>query len=346
MTTPEESHGDRTKRRWITPLMAVASVVICLSSATIGAERIGWTPVWHHLWRGPGTQTPASIILWDLRFPRIVLGFMVGAALAGAGTCLQGIFRNPMADPYVLGVSAGGALGAALALAFHLQYTWMGWDTVPLFALVGALGASALVYALGYAGQRRDSTSLLLAGIAISALLSALMSLITVIGTDRDVVQAVYFWLLGGLYTASWQKVMQMLPYGLIGLGVILAHARELNALLLGEETAHHVGVDVVRIKWMLLCAVALVAGAAVSVSGIIGFVGLIAPHAVRLVVGPDHRVLLPNAALAGGAFLVLCDTLARGLMPPKEIPVGIFSALIGVPFFLYLLYRSRTACF
>jgi len=334
----------RLTGRWVTPAMVAGSVAVCLLAACIGAERIGWNTLVAHVLHGPDQQTPTAIILWDLRFPRVVLGFMVGAVLAGAGTCLQGIFKNPMADPYVLGVSAGGALGAAVALSFHLQYTWMGLDTVPLFALVGALGASCVVYGLGYAGQPRDSTALLLAGIAISALLSALMSLITVIGTDRDVVRAVYFWLLGGLYTASWQKVLQMLPYGLIGLTVILAHARELNALLLGDETAHHVGIDVPRVKWVLLFAVALVAGAAVSVSGIIGFVGLIAPHAMRLVVGPDHRVLLPNAALAGGAFLVLCDTLARGLLPPKEIPVGIFSALVGVPFFLYLLYRSRTA--
>lgn len=277
-----------------------------------------------------------------VRLPRIFLSAVVGAGLATSGAALQGLFRNAMADPYLLGISSGGALGATLAIALGLGVTALGLAPVPLFAFLGALAAAWAVYALGRTGGRVHTETLLLSGVAMSALLSAAMSFLIALSAREEVVSAVYFWMLGGFYRADWLRVLVALPYALLGMALAWLYSRDLNALLLGEESALNLGVDVERTKLVVLTGAALASAAAVSVSGIIGFVGLIAPHIVRLIQGPDHRALIPASALTGALFLVICDTLARTLFAPTEMPIGVLTAFTGVPFFLSLLRRSR----
>ncbi len=276
-----------------------------------------------------------------VRLPRVLLSAIVGGGLATSGAALQGLFKNSMADPYLLGISAGGALGATLAIALGLGLSVLGMAPVPLFAFLGALAAAWVVYLLGRSGGRVHTETLLLSGVAMSALLSAAMSLLLALRFRDDVMTAVYFWTLGGFSSADWVRVAVAIPYAALGAGLSWLYARDLNALLLGEASALHLGVDVERAKIVVLVGASLASAAAVSVSGIIGFVGLIAPHVVRLVQGPDHRALIPSAALVGATFLVVCDTLARTAFAPTEMPVGVLTAFTGVPFFLYLLRRA-----
>lgn len=290
---------------------------------------------------GQPESSPADAIV-RIRLPRIALSAVVGAGLAASGAALQGLFRNAMADPYLLGISAGGALGATLAIALGLGITTLGLAPVPLFAFLGALAAAWAVYALGRTSGRVHTETLLLAGVALSALLSAAISFLIALSAREEVVSAVYFWTLGGFYRADWSRVWVALPYALLGMALAWLYSRDLNALLLGEECALNLGVDVERTKRVVLVGAALASAAAVSVSGIIGFVGLIAPHIVRLIQGPDHRALIPASALTGALFLVICDTLARTLFAPTEMPIGVLTAFTGVPFFLSLLRRSR----
>lgn len=282
---------------------------------------------------------PAARIVLQIRLPRVLLGALVGASLAAAGAAFQGLFRNPMADPYVLGVSSGAALGASLAMYLSLRFQLLGMGSVPLFAFAFAVGAVAAVYLLARSGGRLPVMALLLSGIAVASCLGAAVTLVVYLSGER--VRPIVFWLLGGLSGASWREVAVLAPYTLLGLAVLWRHARALNALLLGEEPAHYLGLEPERVKRRIAGAAALLAAAAVSVSGIIGFVGLIVPHAVRLLLGPDHRWLLPATALAGSALLVASDTAARSLVPPLELPVGVITALTGGPFFLVVLRRQ-----
>jgi len=279
-------------------------------------------------------------IVLAIRLPRVLSGAVVGTALALAGAAFQGLFRNPMADPYVLGVSSGAALGAAVGMITSSSASFLGVGTVPAFAFCGALGSIFLVYNLARVGGRVPVMTLLLAGIAVAALLQAAVSLLMVVAHEK--LEQIVFWIMGGLAASRWGELAAALPYVAVGSGVILAYARDLNALLLGEESAHHLGVEVERCKKVVIAAGALVTAAAVSISGSIAFVGLVVPHAMRLVVGPDHRVLLPASALAGAIALVAADALARTAMAPSEIPVGIIMALSGGPFFIYLLRRTK----
>lgn len=280
----------------------------------------------------------SEVILFQIRLPRVVLAGLVGASLAFSGAALQGLFRNPMAGPSVLGVSSGAALGAAWAVVAGWQGRIAGLGAVPLAAFGGALLSTALVYRLARVGGRVPVTRLLLAGVALGSFFSALVSLVIVFGERRA--SAVVFWLMGSLAGADWSGVTLVLPYFAAGLAVIAFHSRDLNAMVLGEEGAQHLGIDVERVKVRLLIATSLLTGAAVAVSGIIGFVGLVVPHGVRLIMGPDHRVLIPAAGLAGAAFLTAVDAAARTVIAPTEIPVGAITALIGGPFFLFLLHR------
>lgn len=278
-------------------------------------------------------------ILMDVRLPRILLSGLVGAALSLAGTALQGLFRNPMASPYVLGISAGAALGAVIALIWKAD-AWMPYlRSVPLLAFAGAVAATLIVYWLARIKGRVPVATLLLAGIALGSFLSAVVSLILVFSEEN--VASVLFWLMGGLGSADWSGLLLVIPYFLLGTLLLIFHSRELNALLLGEEAATHLGIDVESIKRRLLLATSLLTAAAVAVTGIIGFVGLIVPHIVRLIVGPDHRLLIPLSGLAGAVLLTVMDTLARSLLT-QEIPVGVISALLGGPFFIILLRRHR----
>ena len=282
-------------------------------------------------------------IVSEVRMPRVILAALVGAALAGVGTTMQGLFKNPMADPYILGVSAGASLGAALAIvtgAGRLLGMW----SLPLYAFLGAIISTWLAYFLARIGNKVPVYTLLLAGIALSSFLNALMSFI-MIRNSRELKQIV-FWMLGSFSGSNWSQVKIAFPFILLGLSALLFFAKDLNALLFGEDTAQNLGVHVEQIKKLLLFIAALTVAAAVSVSGTIGFVGLMVPHIVRLVTGPDHRILLPAGMLAGAIFMMVTDSLARTILAPIEIPVGIITAFLGGPFFIYLIKRKNIKLF
>jgi iron complex transport system permease protein len=280
----------------------------------------------------------------DIRLPRLILAVLIGAALAVAGAAMQGFFQNPMADPYIVGVSSGAALGATFGMVLRIDFWIAGLSATPVLAFAGALGATFLVYALSLRGGRVPVGLLLLIGVAVGALAAGATSFLMIIG-DEDL-RLVLFWLLGSLSSRRWDHVQMILPYVVLGIAVIWAYARDLNLFLLGEETAQHTGVEVERVKRIVLSASALLAAAAVSVSGIIGFVGLIVPHLMRLSVGPDHRRLIPISALAGALLMVLADMLARTVAAPSEIPIGIITSALGCPFFLLLISRRNDVAF
>lgn len=279
-----------------------------------------------------------SIIL-KVRLPRVVLGLLVGASLALAGVTTQGIFKNPMADPYILGVSSGAAFGATavivVGIAAGLQFLG-----IVAGAMIGAIVVTFLVFNIARTRNKIPVETLLLSGIAVSAFFSAVTSFLMYI-SGRNLSQIV-FWVLGALWSSNWNHVVILAPFLFVSSLVIYAFARDLNLMLLGDESAAHLGADVNRIKMILLAVSALLAAAAVSVSGIIGFVGLIIPHIMRLIVGPDHRILVPASAIVGAMFLVMADTFSRMIVQPTEMPVGIVTALIGAPFFIYLLMRQK----
>lgn len=284
-----------------------------------------------------------QVIFYQVRMPRVILGALVGAALAVVGATFQGIFRNPMADPYIIGVSSGAALGAAIAIVTGFS-TLLGLWALPLAAFGVALLSTWLVYNLARVGGRVPVYTLLLAGVALSAFMNALMSFIMIINANE--LQQIIFWMLGSFSGRDWSHVLVAGPIITLGILLLRVFARELNAMLFGEETAHHLGIDTEQLKKILLLLAAFTVAAAVSVSGTIGFVGLIIPHMVRLIVGPDHRILLPMAAVTGASFMVLTDTFARMALAPTEIPVGIITAFFGGPFFIYLLRRKKTSIF
>jgi len=291
----------------------------------------------------PTWQLTDETIIFQIRLIRVIAGVLVGAALATAGVLFQGLLRNPMADPYIIGTSAGGALGATLAMMVPVGITFAGFGLVPLGAFCGALVTVLLVYNLARVGGKTPVVSMLLAGFVVSAMLAAVMSLLIIIS---DILQlklhSVFFFLMGSISVQDWSQIAVIAPLILGGIVLALFFVFHLNAFSLGEEGAAYLGINVEREKILILALGSLLTACAVSLSGLVGFVGLVVPHAVRLALGPDHRLLLPAAALAGAAFLVIADTLARTLLAPTEIPVGIFTALIGAPFFIFLLRRTR----
>lgn len=283
----------------------------------------------------------APRLLLDLRLPRIVLALVVGAALSTAGASFQGIFRNPLAEPYLLGVSAGAALGATVAIVWK-PLTSLGVYTLPLLAFVGAIIAAFLVYRVATIGGLTSAASLLLSGVAVGSTLTAITSFLMV-ATERDL-HTVVVWLMGGLTTATWTKIFISLPVVAAGFVYMMLMSRRMNLLLMGEERARELGIDSRRTRRNLMTAAALTTAAAVAFSGLIGFIGLMVPHIMRLLVGPDHRRLLPATALFGALLLLVADTVARTAMAPAEIPVGIITAAVGGPFFLYLLRVRKGA--
>ena len=276
-------------------------------------------------------------IVMDVRLPRVILGVIVGMGLAISGAAMQGMFRNPMASPYVCGISSGGAFGAALAVNLGLTYVFQ-----PLFAFVFSAATVFIVYFISRVHGKVPIETLLLSGIAISSFFSALVSLMMYVSNEK--LESIVYWMMGGLWSASWDKVAVTLPFVVIGVPVFYFLSRELNALLLGEENASDLGINVESTKRFILVLTAFVVGACVAVTGVIGFVGLIIPHITRIFVGPDHKVLLPASALLGAIFMVCTDMLARMVIRPAELPVGIITSLFGVPFFLYLLRRRKTS--
>ncbi len=282
-------------------------------------------------------------IIFQIRLLRVVGGALTGAALATAGVLFQGLLRNPLADPYIIGTSAGAALGATIAMALPLNFAFMAFGLVPAAAFVSALLTVYLVYNLARTGGKTPVVTMLLAGFAVSAVLAAAVAFMMSINDRLGLnLRSVYSFLMGNISVSSWSQILVMAP--LVVGGIFAAHffARHLNAFAVGEEGAAYLGINVERDKLVVLALGSLLTAAAVSLSGLIGFVGLVVPHAVRLSLGPDHRLLLPASALAGATFLVLADLLARTVLAPGEIPVGVITAIVGGPFFLYLLRRNR----
>ncbi len=282
-------------------------------------------------------------ILFQIRMPRVVGGALVGAALATAGVLFQGLLRNPMADPYIIGTSSGAALGATIAMVLPVNMSFLGFGLVPAAAFGGALGAVFIVYNLARVGGKTPIVSMLLAGFVVSALLAAIISFMMAISDRIDLnIRSVYSFLMGHISVVGWEQIAVIGPLVIVGIIIARAYAYHLNAFSLGEEGAAYLGIEVERDKIIILAVGSLLTAAAVSIGGLIGFVGLVMPHAVRLILGPDHRLLVPASALAGAIFLVVADLLARVVLAPTEIPVGIITAIVGAPFFLYLLRRSR----
>lgn len=275
-------------------------------------------------------------IIWMIRFPRVMLAFFVGGALAVCGVSYQGIFKNPMADPFILGVSSGAALGATIGIMAKLDFYFWGMNTVSIFAFIGAMASLFVVYSISKVGRKVPVTTLLLSGIAIGQFLSAAISLCMVFSNDF---QSIIFWTMGSFNAKSWDQLFLVVPYVVIGFVIIYSSNREMDIMLLGEDTATQLGVDAENLKRKILITTALMTGAAVSVTGIIGFVGLIIPHVVRIITGPKHKVLLPCSFAVGGLFMIVCDTVARSVIS-QEIPVGAITALFGGPFFVYLLKK------
>ena len=281
----------------------------------------------------------AGTLIVDVRLPRVLLAALVGAALAGAGTLYQALFRNPLADPYILGISSGAGLGAMIALVTTMGATAMRYATVPLAAFIGAMLTMALVVNLANVRGRLDPTSLLLAGVALSYTLAAVTSFVMVLA--REQMAAIVYWMMGGFSAATWGYVLMIAPMFVLGILLPLFSTRELDLMLLGDERAGHLGLSVERFKLLMLGAASLLTAAAVAVAGLIGFVGLMVPHMVRLVLGPDHRRLLPASLITGAIVLVLADLIARTIIAPIEIPVGIVTAVLGGPFFIWLLVQG-----
>ncbi len=341
-------------RRWRIRLysiaaLAAAGILIAILALTIGSVRISFTTVWgilvSHLpfvnFSGDWPSTSDTIIT-GIRLPRILMAGTVGAALGVAGATYQGLFRNPLADPYLIGVAQGAALGAVVG--FLLPWSFLGTNVIPLLAFLGALGAVTVVFLISRVGKSLPMTTLILGGVAIGSFLISITSYLILLSPDKT--HGVLSWLMGQFSLISWDQFKLAVPYVVAGTVVILFFARHLNVMQLDEEQAQQLGINVERTKVILLAAATLITAAAVCFVGTIGFVGIIVPHAVRLIWGPDHRSLLPLSAIVGAILIILADTASRTLLPPTEIPVGVITAFIGAPFFLFLLRRRKRAVF
>jgi iron complex transport system permease protein len=327
----------KTGRRLLLALLILLAAAGFLLSLLTGPVKTSGADLWD-LVRGQATGVQATIFL-DLRLSRALLAFLVGASLALSGAILQGYFQNPMADPFVVGVSSGASLGAVLALSLGVNVAVPGFSGQGLMAFASGLGIVSFVYLLSLRKGSFKIETLLLTGIAAGALASALTSFLLFMRSD-SFDQAV-FWLLGSFQLADWKQVGTVAPYFVICLAASLWLAKDMNLLAMGDETARALGCPVRRVRKSFLVLASLLAALSVSVSGIIGFVGLVVPHWIRLLIGPDHRRLFPYASLAGGTFLLYSDLIARTILP-SELPIGVITAAVGAPFFLYLLHQKR----
>lgn len=331
---------DKLSRSLAYGLIACLALTALFSLRT-GAVRISEREILRILWNWRDRSERYAEIILGIRLPRMALSALVGASLALSGTVYQGLFRNPMADPYVIGSSAGASLGATIAMMLPISLRLLGLSAISLFAFVGSLATVALVFNLARTGQRTPMINLILSGVAVSSVLSAVVSLLMFV-MPQEGLHGLVFWLMGGFSGRNWNHVAAAIPPFLIGLAVVLLHARHLNAILLGEEEALSLGVDVPRVTRRLVAVASLLTASSVAAGGIIAFAGLVVPHLVRLIVGPDHRRLIPNSCLLGAVFMLLADTVARCVIPPRELPVGIVTALTGGPFFIYLLRKHK----
>ena len=322
-------------------LIGVLLVGLAIGPFSIGPGAIAQSALSHIPLLGihsPLDQVQSAIV-WQIRAPRVVLGALVGGMLAVAGSAYQGVFRNPLADPYLLGVSAGAGVGATIVIAYASGAT--GTELLPLAAFIGAVLAVLAAYALGSSiGGVRSTGTLILAGVAVAAFMTAIQTLMQQQRTQT--LQAVYAWILGGLSAASWHDVVLVVPYVLVSATVLLAHRRILDVLSVGDEEAATLGLNVRRTRLVIVVAATTGTAAAVAVSGLIGFVGIIVPHTIRMTVSSSYRAIVPLSLLLGAAFLVLTDVLARTLLSPEELPIGVVTACFGAPFFAVVLRRSR----
>jgi len=344
-TAPSAGAPARRGRTFaLTAALSAALLVGCLLSAGLGAYDIPLGDVLSSLQHrvglgGQALDRVAESVLWNVRLPRVTLALLVGSSLGCAGALMQGVFGNPLAEPGVIGISSGAAVGAVASIALGL--TFFGNWTITVCAFVSGLATVLLVYVLSRSGGRTEVVTLILTGIAVNAFAGALIGLFIFFADNAQITQ-ITFWQLGSLSQATWPKVLAVLPCAALGLLVAPFHARKLDLLALGERPARHLGVDVERLRIVLVLVVALLTAAAVAVAGIISFVGLLVPHLLRMANGPGHRFLVPGSALGGALVLVAGDLAARTVADPAELPLGVLTALFGSPFFFWLLRRTR----
>ena len=353
----------RTRRAYsgFLAFAVVLVVAMCALSLTVGASHMSVADAVRALLGAEGAPEWQVVIVRDIRLPRTLLALIVGAGLSVVGAVMQGFFQNPMAGPYLVGVSSGASLGATVAILFGLDlwltrciaalpgwavglFTWgfelSGAHATPLFAFVGALGVTLVVYSLSRSGGKTPTATLLLTGIAVGMLASSISSFLMIL--EHHSLSEVVVWLMGGLSGRGWTEVKMVLPYFVFCMAVLSVFGRDLNVMLTGDEAAYHLGINVEWVKFILLVFSSLLAAAAVAVSGVIGFVGLVVPHMARHIVGPDHRRLLPATVLLGAALLTGADVVARSILPGSEVPIGIVTTFVGCPFFMWLLWRAR----
>ncbi|MCZ4091845.1 FecCD family ABC transporter permease [Sinorhizobium psoraleae] len=344
--------GNRSRlARLLIVVLAVLAAATFVTSIMTGAADASLSNVFDWLSGAESADQALSardrIIILDIRLPRAVLGLLVGASLAVSGVVMQGLFRNPLADPGLVGVSSGASLGAVLLIVlgaslFGPLFALVGFYALPIAAFFGGLVTTLLLYRIATRGGQTSVATMLLAGIALGALTGAVTGVLVFIADDKQL-RDLTFWGLGSLAGANWTKILAAAPIILMSLAVVPFLARGLNAITLGEAAAFHMGVPVQRLKNVAILSVAAATGASVAVSGGIGFVGIVVPHLLRLVIGPDHRYLLPASALLGGTMLIFADMLARTIVAPAELPIGIITAFVGAPFFLWILLRGRS---
>lgn len=347
-TDPTETVALRPASLGISKLLAVLSILAgaAVLGILVGPVRLGPGAILKEVaGRLPfvnidsGLSDREAAILWQLRVPRVVLGGLVGGLLAVAGAAYQGVFRNPLADPYLLGAASGAGLGATLAIAYGPDTSSWPIPLLPIAAFIGALAGVLISYSLGRAGGARTATTLILAGVAVASFLTAIQTF--VYQRADDTLREVYSWILGGFGTASWSEVILILPYAAASAVVIILHRRLLDVMSLGDEEADSLGIRSRRLRFVLVAAASLGTAAAVSVSGLIAFVGIIVPHTIRLIAGPSYRVVIPLSIIGGAAFLIVADLIARTLLTPAEIPIGVVTAFFGAPFFAIVLRTS-----
>ncbi|HNB41611.1 MAG TPA: iron ABC transporter permease [Anaerolineales bacterium] len=324
------------KKPFLSSLLFLLFAIVL--SLAIGSVFISPTELWKIL-RGVGEEKFAFII-WNIRLPRTVLIALTGAALSGSGASYQGLFRNPLADPFLIGVASGAGLGAVIAMSIQWPYSFWGLMAIPAVAFISALLTVFIVYFLARVGQTIPTTNLILAGVAFSSFATSLTSFLMLRSTNE--VRRALGWLLGGASQAGWTAILAMLPYLVIGLGILIFFGYQLNLLQFGDDQAQQMGLNVNRTKTILLIASSLATAAAVAFSGIIGFIGLVVPHIMRLWFGADYRRLIPLSIISGASALLFSDIIARIVLAPQEIPVGIITALAGAPFFLWVLRRVK----
>jgi iron complex transport system permease protein len=347
----ETAPGPRPARLHAAPLAVGLAVLAgaALVAVLVGPVRLApWAVLAELAGRLPGVHLRSGLtrqeaaILWELRLPRVVLGGLVGAMLAMAGAAYQGVFRNPLADPYLLGAAAGAGLGATLAIAYGPDTSGWPVDLLPLAAFAGAVAGVVAAYALGRSGGTRTATTLILSGVAVAAFLTAVQTYVQ--QRQSETLREVYGWILGRLTTAGWREVALVLPYALVSTAAIVAHRRLLDVLAVGDDEATSLGLNAAQVRLVVVGAATLATAAAVAVSGLIGFVGIIVPHTVRLVAGTSYRRLVPLSLVGGAAFLILADLVARTVAAPAELPIGVVTAFFGAPFFALVLRTARRA--